>query len=142
MEFSESVSVTCNICFTRQVSVVKAMKGCDHPNESCETCLFAMIESKIQSGLGAMKGVFCPNVQCARVLDPDELLSIVAERDKELANSYCDQLFRNAITQMPEFVWCAHNCGSGQLNDGGAENTGQMPALPAQNMFPPPYPVP
>lgn len=67
--------------------------------------------------------VWCPEKNCMirfkyRVVE----LILSNNKDEELLEKYERFVLGRQLERMDEFIWCAHSCGMGQLNEGGNGN--------------------
>jgi hypothetical protein len=67
--------------------------------------------------------VRCPEFGCENMLDYDAIKEILLDADDTVLFERYDRFYlEHQLERMPEFIWCAHGCGSGQLADHGVEN--------------------
>ena len=66
--------------------------------------------------------ITCP--ECSVALPHDTIKHILLTNDDSvLYERYVKLNLDRSLEQHPEFVWCAHGCGSGQLNEGATMNS-------------------
>jgi hypothetical protein len=67
--------------------------------------------------------VHCPELNCGIKFNYPAVQKILSDnKDKKLLEKYDRFILQRQLEKMEEFIWCAHGCGMGQLNDGGHEN--------------------
>ncbi|CAF0892226.1 unnamed protein product [Didymodactylos carnosus] len=69
--------------------------------------------------------VRCPEVNCLIVLSYEAIKKILTSggrKDVKLFERYDRYALQRRLEKMSEFIWCAHGCGSGQLNSGRGKN--------------------
>ena len=61
----------------------------------------------------------CPEPSCNGKFDYHAIREIILflGKDHALFEQYDQHVIRQHLEQMPDFVWCGHACGSGQLHD-------------------------
>ena len=67
--------------------------------------------------------VNCPELECGIAFDYPAVQKILQlYHDEESLQKYDRYVLRRQLEEMEEFIWCAHECGAGQLNEGENEN--------------------
>ncbi|CAF1136603.1 unnamed protein product [Didymodactylos carnosus] len=62
----------------------------------------------------------CPEKQCNGILEYQAIKDLLTKNNQiELFERYDYYCLHVSLYQQPEFTWCAHSCGSGQLNNDG-----------------------
>lgn len=94
-------------------------EGCTHSQRTiCRVCMYEYIRSNWNLGID----ISCP--ECSTILSHDAIKSILySSGDIKLYQRYVQFDLYRALENNPEFIWCAHGCGSGQLNEGATMNT-------------------
>jgi hypothetical protein len=83
---------------------------CEHPPQTCAECLQTWITSEL--GTKGCQGLTCS--QCPQILQYPDVQRSASE---DAFTAYENILTRDALSQLPEFVWClAAGCGAGQLH--------------------------
>lgn len=108
------VTRECIIC--REDKGFRAFPGriteaCQHVRDICRSCMKQTIKTEIQSK-GQSAAIRCPN--CAAELSLADVARESSTADAEQLDTF---LLQKALSQEPNFVWCAHGCGIGQLVD-------------------------
>ena len=114
------VTRECIIC--REDKGFRAFPGriteaCQHVRDICRSCMKQTIKTEIQSK-GQSAAIRCPN--CAAELSLADVARESSTADAEQLDTF---LLQKALSQEPNFVWCAHGCGIGQLVDDLSCNT-------------------
>ncbi|CAF1026637.1 unnamed protein product [Adineta steineri] len=92
--------------------------NCVHPNRRiCNNCLYEYIRNTWNIG----SNINCP--ECSIPLSHITIHEILLNHDDNALYERYEQFDLNrSLEQHPEFIWCAHGCGSGQLNEGATMN--------------------
>lgn len=97
-------------------------KKCIHEKRMiCDWCLYAFIAKGFEKMYTDEAN--CPEDKCGIAFDyfaVEKILKLY--HDKESMDKYDRYVAHRQVEQMDEFIWCAHGCGMGQLNDGGNAN--------------------
>jgi hypothetical protein len=95
---------------------------CSHTKRCiCDGCLREHV--KLALGEICTDDVHCPEPDCRVTLKPETIQQILSdEKDRKLLEKYNQSVTHKELEKMPEFIWCGHGCGMGQLNDGGDRN--------------------
>lgn len=65
----------------------------------------------------------CPELECRIAFDYPAVQKILQlYHDEGSLEKYDRYVFQRQLEEMKEFIWCAHGCGMGQLNEGENEN--------------------
>lgn len=120
------MSKTCEVCYEE-----KPVYEFYPPGEGCELnpkCYVACMDCKFE----AVKNEFLSNYHntgcpfCKEPMTEEEVRFYLEHGKCEFQDATLDRFehlkFRFMLEKLPDFIWCAHNCGSGQLNDGGDDN--------------------
>jgi len=91
---------------------------CTHPNRTiCDGCMYEYVRNNWNMGTD----IRCP--ECSILLSHAAIKLILFNYgDTALFERYTQFDLDRSLEQNPEFIWCAHGCGSGQLNEGGSMN--------------------
>ena len=114
------VSRECTIC--REDRGFRAFPGkvtedCKHVRDVCRKCMHQTIKMEIQlKGQAAL--IKCPS--CSAELSLADVARESSAADAEQLDSF---MLQKALAQEPNFVWCAHGCGMGQLVEDLEQNT-------------------
>ncbi|CAF5145129.1 unnamed protein product, partial [Rotaria sp. Silwood1] len=68
--------------------------------------------------------VICPEPNCNGEFDYNGIRQILVfiGKNSQLFEQYDLHLMYRQLEHMSEFLWCAYNCGSGQLYEAGSSN--------------------
>ena len=84
----------------------------------CDSCMYVYVRNIWNIGTD----IQCP--ECSVLLSHDAIKWILFNHgDTILYERYIKYDLYRSLESNPEFVWCAHGCGSGQLNEGVAMNS-------------------
>ncbi|CAF2091168.1 unnamed protein product, partial [Rotaria magnacalcarata] len=115
----------CQVCYEEKlISMYREPlhQRCTHREcNICNDCVY----NYVRQTLGTMleEQVNCPELNCRAVLNFDSIKQILGNtRGKKLFERYDRFFTERALERMPDFVWCAHGCGSGQLAASGVQN--------------------
>lgn len=97
-------------------------KRCTHrERQICDDCIYNHVRHTLERMLEEQ--INCPELNCRAALNFDSIKRILGNtRGMKLFERYDSFCTQRALERMPEFVWCAHGCGSGQLADHGNQN--------------------
>ena len=109
----------CAVCLlSKPVSdyYARLSSDCRHANRSvCYGCVYKNLLTVLESNIRSP--VICPELDCRIRFSVDEIRHILMHfEDTDLLDKYDTYLTNLLLEDMPEFVWCAHGCGSGQLH--------------------------
>ncbi|KAL2260430.1 hypothetical protein VTK26DRAFT_5543 [Humicola hyalothermophila] len=79
---------------------------------TCSACLSEFLRVQINTGFSV--DISCPD--CAGLLSYE---TVRRYADAESRERYENMCVRHALQQDEDFIWCAADCGSGQVHDGG-----------------------
>jgi len=116
---------TCQVCYEEKpVSFYSQSIShqCRHRERTiCNQCNYRHVNQAFQKM--CTDDVRCPEPDCQIILDYDAIKRILLDaNDTNLFQRYDRFYLEHQLERMPEFIWCAHSCGSGQLADHGLEN--------------------
>jgi hypothetical protein len=91
---------------------------CTHPNRTiCDSCMYEYVRNT----WNIVTDIHCP--ECSALLSHNAIKLILFNYgDTILYERYTKYDLDKALENNPEFIWCAHGCGSGQLNEGATMN--------------------
>lgn len=109
----------CSVCLlSKSESEYRAplSSDCQHSHRTvCYDCVYQTIVVKLGSSIS--DPVTCPELTCPSILSADDVRHILTHDDNTaLLNRYDTYLTSTLLEKMPEFIWCAYACGSGQLH--------------------------
>lgn len=83
----------------------------------CNSCVYENIKCLIEDSSIYDGQVACLEPDCHGTFNYHEIRDIILfiGKNEILFEKYDQRLILRHLEQMPDFVWCAHNCGSGQL---------------------------
>lgn len=122
---SSQESKQCQVCFdnkpTRHFSE-KFSSRCRHAEQSiCNSCVYQHVKQSF--GKMCTDDVHCPEVTCGIVFKYEAIQKILSQsKDRQLIEKYDQFVIHRTLEKMSEFIWCAHGCGMGQLNEGKDRN--------------------
>ncbi|CAF1492476.1 unnamed protein product, partial [Rotaria magnacalcarata] len=92
--------------------------NCTHTDRTiCDNCMYKYVHNNWNIGYD----IYCP--ECSIPLSHMTIKLILFNyADTSLYERYTKFELDRVLEQNPEFVWCAHGCGSGQLNEGATMN--------------------
>lgn len=91
----------CHICTQRQT--------CDH-------CILQHISANLDRG--QFQEIKCPEANCSAKLPSENVMEFLQQtQNKQEQDRYDRFLNSETFTIMPGFIWCAHNCGCGMINE-------------------------
>lgn len=93
-------------------------RNCTHNKRSmCDTCIYEYVHNIWNT---------CADIPCPECSIPFSHAAIkqilLQNNDINLYERFAKFDLDRRLEQLPEFIWCAHGCGSGQLNEGGSMN--------------------
>ncbi|CAF1326214.1 unnamed protein product [Adineta ricciae] len=112
---------SCTVCLELkpiQQYEVYANTNCSHPTRTiCDICMYEYVRNTWNIAID----VQCP--ECSASL-PHVIVKqiLIGNNDDALYERFAKLNLDRSLEQHPEFIWCAHGCGSGQLNEGGTMN--------------------
>jgi hypothetical protein len=85
----------------------------------CDSCIYENTKYLVENTSIYDKQVPCPEQNCNGTFNFDAIRHILLSTGKNhvIFEQYDERLIHQRLEQMTEFVWCAHECGSGQLHD-------------------------
>jgi hypothetical protein len=91
---------------------------CTHPYRTiCDGCMYEYVRNTWNIGTD----INCP--ECSILLSHNAIKLILFNYgDTILYERYTKFDLDRSLENNPEFIWCAHGCGSGQLNEGATMN--------------------
>jgi hypothetical protein len=115
----------CQACFEEKVKKdfkTDYSSRCLHTDRSiCDGCLYQHVKQEFEKM--CTDNVHCPESNCEIIFTYKTVRKILStNKDSKLLEKYDQFIFQRQLEKMEEFIWCAHGCGMGQLNDGGHEN--------------------
>ncbi|CAF0819388.1 unnamed protein product [Adineta steineri] len=121
----KQTTMQCQVCFNEKSQANFATKyshQCRHKERSiCDDCLYQHVKQEL--GKMCTDDVRCPELNCGIGFKYRIVLTILSRNnDIQLVNKYERFVLHRQLESMPEFIWCAHGCGMGQLNEGGHDN--------------------
>jgi hypothetical protein len=115
----------CQVCFEEKPKHdfnIKQSSRCHHTERSiCDGCLYQHVKQAFNKM--CTDDVHCPELNCGITFTYETVQKILSHKmDQKLLEKYDLFVFHRQLEKMREFIWCAHGCGMGQLNDGGHRN--------------------
>jgi len=115
----------CEVCFDEKPKrdfKMQYSNRCRHTDRSiCDACLYQHVKQEFAKM--CTDNVHCPESNCEIIFTEETVRKILStNKDRKLLEKYDRFIFQRQLEKMEEFIWCAHGCGMGQLNDGGHEN--------------------
>ncbi len=112
----------CTVCMESKPSIdfeTRFNDDCLHLNRTiCDACMYEYARNIWNIGTD----IYCP--ECSIQLSHDAIKLILFNYgDTILYERYSRFDMNRCLENNPEFIWCAHGCGSGQLNEGVAMNS-------------------
>jgi hypothetical protein len=94
------------------------VNDCTHLQRTiCDSCVYEYVRNTWNIN----SEIYCP--ECSIPLPHSTIkLILLNSGDTALYDRYTKFDLDRSLEQNPEFVWCAHGCGSGQLNEGATMN--------------------
>lgn len=116
---SSRVARECSVCYLSRREgdyLAQLSKNCQHAHRTvCYDCVY----QNILMTLGSLMSnpIICPEWTCQARFSAEEVRHLLEYYDnRALLDKYDTYLATALLENMPEFVWCAHGCGSGQLH--------------------------
>ncbi len=111
----------CQVCYEQKHKrdfKEKYSSRCKHKERTvCNDCLYRGIKQAFSEMCN--DNVRCPEENCNVVFRRKMVKKILlASNDSKLLEKYDQFLLHQKLGEMKEFIWCAHGCGAGQLNEG------------------------
>jgi hypothetical protein len=114
----------CSVCLEEKVPLefVKfANAACKHkPPTICSDCIYEHIV--VQNNNEPKAAVRCPENGCSNALANEFVYFIMFSKGNRGLAERFNQMHIDDIMNNNEFIWCAHNCGSGQFHDSDGTN--------------------
>jgi hypothetical protein len=109
----------CSVCLLlKSESEYRASlsSDCQHSHRTvCHDCVYYNIVMLLGSCIG--DPITCPELICTAKLSAEDVRHILTYHDNmALLDKYDTYLTSALLEKMPEFIWCAYACGSGQLH--------------------------
>jgi hypothetical protein len=100
----------------------KYSSRCQHKECTvCDYCHYQIIKQAFSQM--CHNDVHCPEQNCNVIFKHNTVKKrLLANKDTELLEKYEKFLRDRKLAKMKEFIWCAHGCGAGQLNEGRNTN--------------------
>ncbi len=85
----------------------------------CNSCVYENTKCLVEDSMIYYGDVTCPELNCHGIFDYHEIREILllVGKNNSLFEQYDEHLIYRHLEQMPEFIWCSYECGSGQLYD-------------------------
>lgn len=100
--------------------------SCVHVERSvCDSCVYDNTKVLIEDSMFYFGAITCPEPNCNEIFSYEgirQILSFIG-KNKTLFEQYDQHLTNLHLSQMPEFIWCAYGCASGQLYDFAASSS-------------------
>ncbi|KAB5585569.1 hypothetical protein GE09DRAFT_1048664 [Coniochaeta sp. 2T2.1] len=110
--------IQCTICTDTKPAIFfpasAVSKACIHPPTTCLDCVATSIRFDLSNRL--WNQIRCPECRETLAYDDVQLYADPATRER-----YENLSLRSAVSESDNFIWCAADCGSGQVHDGGAD---------------------
>jgi hypothetical protein len=111
----------CQVCYDEKPERhfnTKYSSRCYHKERSiCDDCVYQHIKQTF--GKMCTDDVRCPELNCSIVFKYEAVQTILSNnKDRKLLEKYDRFVLQRQLEKMNEFIWCAHGCGMGQLNEG------------------------
>ncbi|KAK0639136.1 hypothetical protein B0T16DRAFT_338565 [Cercophora newfieldiana] len=117
LQLSPNGSQNCVVCTdTKKASEFPAStitKSCEHPPMTCLDCIAVSIRITLKSR--QWKDLSC--TECNERLGFEDVQRYA---DEKTFKSYETISIRAVVSESPDFAWCVHGCGDGQLHEAGA----------------------
>ncbi|UJR07689.1 hypothetical protein I4U23_011974 [Adineta vaga] len=113
---------SCAVCLEskpiREFELYPTM-NCSHQSRTiCDSCMYEYVRHTWNLDID----IQCP--ECSAPLPHATIKQILVSKDDTTLYERFEKLnLDRSLEQHPEFLWCAHGCGSGQLNEGATMNT-------------------
>ncbi|CAF1039876.1 unnamed protein product [Rotaria sordida] len=95
-------------------------EACRHLERTvCDACVYENTKFLVENTSIYDEQLICPEQNCNATFDFYAIRGILLATGKShiVFEKYDKNLIYRRLEQMTEFVWCAHECGSGQLHD-------------------------
>ncbi|CAF0941893.1 unnamed protein product [Rotaria sordida] len=95
-------------------------EACRHVERTvCDACVYENTKFLVENTSIYDEQLICPEQNCNATFDFYAIRGILLATGKShiVFEKYDKNLIYRRLEQMTEFVWCAHECGSGQLHD-------------------------
>jgi hypothetical protein len=119
----------CIVCMTEKfLDEFEGIYGdsCVHIERTvCNSCVYENTKCLVEDSMIYYGDITCPEVNCHGIFDYNGIRQILLfiGKNNALFEQYDQHLIYLSLQQMPDFIWCAYECGSGQLYDlGGSAN--------------------
>jgi hypothetical protein len=92
--------------------------SCVHTERSvCNSCVYENTKHLVEDSMAYFGDITCPELNCHGIFRYSgiRLILVCIGKNRELFQQYDEHLTYLQLSKMPEFVWCAYGCGSGQL---------------------------
>ncbi|KAB5583557.1 hypothetical protein GE09DRAFT_1278751 [Coniochaeta sp. 2T2.1] len=110
--------IQCTVCTDTKPAISfpasAVSKTCTHPPTTCLDCVATSIRSDLTNRLWTQ--IRCPECRATLAYDDVQLYADPTTRER-----YQTLSLRSAVSESDNFIWCAADCGSGQVHDGGAD---------------------
>ena len=85
----------------------------------CNSCVYENTKCRIEDSMIYYENVVCPEPNCHGVFDYYGIQQILLfiGKNNALFEQYDQHLIYCNLEKIPEFIWCAYGCGSGQMHD-------------------------
>ncbi len=115
---SSSATKQCQVCFDEKPSRdFEAQHSNECHRSICDDCLYQHIKQELRKM--CTDDVRCPELNCGINFTYETVQKILSNRkDRKLLEKYDRFVLHKQLEKMKEFIWCAHGCGVGQLNEG------------------------
>ena len=119
----EQITRECIVCLTEKFfNEFGGIYGdsCVHIERTiCNSCVYENTKCLVEDSMIYYGNITCPEPDCHGTFDYQGIRQILLfiGKNKALFEQYDQHLIRCYLEQMPEFVWCAFGCGSGQLHN-------------------------
>ncbi|CAF1081648.1 unnamed protein product [Rotaria magnacalcarata] len=115
----------CQVCFDdkpKQNFARNYSSRCLHTERSiCDNCVYQHVKQAF--GKMCTDDIRCPELNCEVTFRYQPVQKILSNnKDRKLQEKYDQFVLHRQLERMREFIWCAHGCGMGQLNEGGNRN--------------------
>ncbi len=124
-EKHEKSTKQCQVCLNQKSErdfKTKYSSRCHHEKRSiCDGCLYQHIKQAFDKM--CTDDAHCPELNCNIKFNYETVQKILSNiNDRKLLEKYDRFVLQRQLEKMDEFIWCAHGCGMGQLNEGQDEN--------------------
>ncbi|CAF3470638.1 unnamed protein product [Rotaria sp. Silwood1] len=125
---TERITRECVVCVTdKSIDEFEGIFAdtCVHIERTiCNSCVYENTKYIVEDSMSYVGDVSCPEPNCNGKFDHNGIRQILLfiGKNKQLFEKYDLHLMYRQLEHMPEFLWCAYNCGSGQLYETGSSN--------------------